>query len=282
MISSEANMNKRSTIFARLGWIFLVVCFQFCDAVAAAEQGPDARVADIVSTGRVRVGIGLANLVSGIKDPATGELRGVSIDLGRALAARVKIEFQPVEYPRPGLVLDGAKSNAWDVAFLVIDPARSADADFTAPYMESDFTLLVPAGSPIRKFADADQPGVHIGVPRGDAVDLRLTRIVKNAELVRVDNQVAGADLLRTGQVQAYGAPRPALIEMSTQLSGSQVLDDSFATISFAAFIPKGHEQHLAYVREFLEEAKASQLIKTLIERANLRGTRVAPPAKSN
>src|SRR5581483_10540927 len=161
--------------------------------------GPDPRIADIVSTGKLRVGIGLANLVSGVKDPATGELRGVAADLGRALAGRIKVEFQPIEYPRPGLVLGGAKNNAWDVTFLVIDPARAADADFSAPYMESDFTLLVPAGS---------------------------------------------ADLIRAGQTHAYAAPRPALLGMSARLPGSRVLDDSFATISFAGFVPKGHEQH--------------------------------------
>jgi polar amino acid transport system substrate-binding protein len=275
-------MNRQKTIFAGLGWVFLVVCFQFCAATVEAQQGPDPRIADIVSTGKLRVGIGLANLVSGVKDPATGELRGVAAELGRALAARIKVEFQPVEYPRPGVVLEGAKNNAWDVTFLVIDPKRAADADFSAPYMESGFTLLVPAGSPIRNFADADQPGIHIGVPRGDAVDLRLTRIVKKAELVRVDNQAAGADLLRTGQIHAYGAPRPALVGMSAHLPGTQVLDDSFATISFAAFVPKGHDQHLAYAGEFLEDAKASGLIKSFIERAGLRGMKVAPPAKTD
>jgi polar amino acid transport system substrate-binding protein len=180
------------------------------------------------------------------------------------------------------VVLDGARNNAWDVTFLVIDPARAADADFSSPYMESDFTLLVPASSAIQNFADADQPGIRIGVPRGDAVDLRLTRIVKQAELVRVDNQAAGADLLRTGRINAYAAPRPALLGMSAHLSGSHVLEDSFATISFAAFVPKGHDGNLAYAGEFLEEAKASGLIKSFIERAGLRGMKVARPAKSN
>jgi polar amino acid transport system substrate-binding protein len=275
-------MNRQQSIFAGIGWAFLVVCFQFCNTTAEAQQAPDPRVADIVAAGKLRLGIGLANLVSGVKDPATGELRGVAADLGRALAARIKVDFQPVEYPRPGVVLAGAKTKAWDVAFLVIDPARAADADFSAPYMESSFTLLLPAGSAIRNFADADQPGIRIGVPRGDAVDLRLTRIVKKAELVRVDNQAAGGDLLRTGQVHAYAAPRPALIAMSSHLPGSQVLEDSFATISFAGFVPKGQDLRLAYVGEFLEEAKASGLIKTLIERAGLRGMKAVPPGKSN
>src|SRR4051812_29588762 len=193
---------------------------------------------------------------------------------------RIKVKFQPIEFPRPGV--DGVRNNAWDVAFLVIDPARGADADFSAPYMESDFTLVVPAGSALRSFTDADQPGIRIGVPRGDALDLSLTRIVKQAELVRVDNQAAGADLLSAGQTNAYAAPRPALEGMAAHLSGSRVLDDSFATISFAAFTPEGHDRRLAYFGEFLEEAKASGLIKGFIEGAGLRGMKVAPRAKSN
>jgi polar amino acid transport system substrate-binding protein len=250
-------------------------------STAHAQQVSDPRVADIVQAGKLRVGIGLANLVSSIKDPATGELRGVASDLARALAARIKVDLQPIEYLRPGLVLDGAKANAWDVAFLVLDPARGNDADFSVPYMESDFTLLVPAGSAIHKFADADQSGIRIGVPRGDAVDLRLTRLVNRAVLVRVDNQAAGADLLRTGQVNAYAAPRPALLGISSRLPGSHVLEDSFATISFAAFVPKGHDEHAAYVGEFLEEAKGSGLIKRFIDSAGLHGINVASPANS-
>ena len=249
---------------------------------ARAQQEPDPRVSDLVRNGKLRVGLGLANRGSAIKDPATGELLGVAADLARALASRIGIKLQPVEYPRPGAVLDGAPTNAWDVAFLVIDPARSEVADFSPPYMQSDFTFLVPSASPIRKVADADQPGIRIGVPRGDAVDLVLSRILKHAVLVRVENQAAGADLLRTGQTSAYAAPRPVLLALSAQLPGTHVIEEAFANISFAAFVPKGHVARLTYISEFLEEAKSSGLIKQFIDQNGLRGLKVAPPAKSN
>jgi len=275
-------MTRQKAISSALGCGLLIAFFQFAPRIAEAEQVTDPRIADIVQAGKLRVGIGLENLVSGVKDPATGELRGVAVDIARALAARIKVEFQPIEYPKPGMVLDGARNNSWDVTFLVIDPGRAADADFSPPYMESDITLLVPAGSAIRNVKDADQPEFRIGVARGDAVDMRLRRIVRQAELVHVASQAAGEHLLRTGRTDAYAAPRPALLGMSAHLSDSLVLEDSFATISFAAIVPKGHDGNLAYVGEFLEEAKASGLIKSFIERAGLGGTKVAPPAKSN
>ena len=270
-------MNRRHMVFRAFLVVLLLVCAQF--AVAGAEaQTSDPRIADLVRTGKLRVGVGLANLGSAIKDPATGELRGIAFDLARALAARIGIALQPVEYPRPGAVLDGISTDAWDVAFLVIDPVRLAMADVSPPYMQSDFTYLIPATSSIRSLADADQPGNRIGVPRGDAVDLVLTRLLKQATLVRVDNQAAGAASLKVGQISAYAAPRPVLLAMSVELPGSHVIEESLASISFAAFIPKGHAGRAAYVSEFLEEAKASGLVQQSIARYGLRGFKVAPP----
>jgi polar amino acid transport system substrate-binding protein len=244
------------------------------------QHSLDPRVADLVQAGKVRVGLGLGNYASAVRDPVTGEIRGMAADLARALAARIGVALDVVEYPRPGAVFDGAQTNAWDVTFLVVDPERAAAADVSPTYMQSEFTYLVPAGSTIRDISEADRPGIRIGVPRGDAVDLSLSRILKNATLVRVESHAAGIDLLRAGSINAYAAPRPALLALSAQVPGSHVLADRFAAISWAAFVPKGHGDRLAYVTAFVEEAKANGMVAQFIAREGLRGTEVTPPAK--
>lgn len=98
-----------------------------------AQQAPDPRIADLVQAGRLRVGLGLGTPLLVIKDPATGEVRGQGLDIARALAARMGIELQPVYYPRPGAVLEDARTNAWDVGFFVIDPDQAAEVDFSPP-----------------------------------------------------------------------------------------------------------------------------------------------------
>jgi polar amino acid transport system substrate-binding protein len=98
----------------------------------------------------------------------------------------------------------------------------------------------------------------------------------------RVENQAAGADLLRTGQTSVYAAPRPVLLALSDQLPSTHVIGDAFTSISFAAFVPKGNNARLAYVSDFLEEAKASGLIKQFIDQNGLRGLKVAPMTKPN
>jgi polar amino acid transport system substrate-binding protein len=244
---------------------------------AQAQRAQDLRVEDLIQAARLRVGIGLGTPALAIKNPTTGEIRGPAVELGRALAARIGIEFVAVEYPRPGAVIEGAGSHAWDVAFLAIDADRAKQADFSRPYMQTDFTYLVPAGSSFRTVADVDQPGIRIAVPRGDASDLELTRVLKRAELVRTDTHAAALELLRVGNAHARTAPRPVLLADSEKLPGSRVLDDGFAVVSFAALVPKGQAGRLAYVNEFIDEAKASGLIKQTIETAGLRGVQVPP-----
>lgn len=245
--------------------------------VVRAAPSTDPRVADLVAAGKVRVGLGLGNHASAFKDPATGEMRGVAADLARALAERIGVALEVVEYPRPGAVFEGAHTGAWDVTFLVVDPLREAAADASPPYMRSEFTYLVPAGSPIHNLAEADQPGIKIGVPRGDAVDLSLSRILKRAQLIRAETQAAGIDLLRRGAINAYAAPRSALMVLSPRVPGSHVLADAFAQISWAAFVPKGHDGRLAYVTAFVEQAKADGMVAQFIAREGLQGIEVTP-----
>lgn len=247
---------------------------------ASLQPSPDPRVADLVAAGKIRAGLGIGNHAAAFKDPITGELQGMATRLAQALAAQIGVPLEIVQYARPGAVFEGAQNNAWDVTFLVVDPERTAEADATPPYMQSEFTYLVPSGSKIRTVADADRPGIRIGVPRGDAVDLSLTRILKHATLTRADSQAAGIGLLRAGAINAYAAPRSALLALSAQVPGSHVLADAFATTVWAGYVPKGHAGRLAYVTEFVEEAKANGLVARLIAREGLRGIDVTPPAK--
>jgi polar amino acid transport system substrate-binding protein len=243
---------------------------------AVAQTAPDSRVADLVQAGALRVGIGLGVLMQAVKDPATGELRGASLELARALAARIGIRLVTVEYPRPGAVIAGLRTDAWDVSFLVFDPERAAQVDFSHAFLLSDLTCLVPAGSSIRSAADIDRTGIRIAVPRADGTDLYLTRTLKHAGLIRTDSHAAAMDLIRTGGADAKASPRFVLATEAPALPGSRVLDDGFAGISYAVLVPKGHPGRLAYVNEFIEEAKASGLVGRIIDTLGLQGVKIA------
>jgi polar amino acid transport system substrate-binding protein len=248
--------------------------------IASAQQTADPRVADVVHSGKLRAGIGVVAPHWAVKDARTGELRGVAVDIARALATRLGIELVVVEYPSPTKVLEGLKTGARDVGFLGVAPSRATVVDFSPPYMQVDATFLVPAGSSIRKIADADHPGVRIAVSAKSVEDIVLSRLLKQAELRRIATIGAGFDLLRAGNADVLATPRPTAILFSARLPGSHVLEDHFNATFGAMAVPKGQTGRLAYISEFIEEAKASGLVKRAIEHAGVRGVQVAPPAK--
>lgn len=253
-------------------------------SVAGAQPLPDPRVADLARAGKIRFALFLPGYT---KDAATGELRGVgtgavTVQLAQALAERLGIKVELVGFSTPALVVECLKAGACDVAYMGIEPSRVGEVGFSLPFMQQDFTYLVPAGSSIQKVADGDRTGVRIAVVRDHASTLALKRVLKNAETVSAETPEGAFDLLRSGQADAWASPRFSVVASSAQLPGSRVLEDRYGANLIALAVPKGQAGWLAYISEFIEEAKASGLVQRTIDRAGLRGYEVVSPGKTN
>jgi polar amino acid transport system substrate-binding protein len=183
-----------------------------------------------------------------------------------------------LEHPTPPDAVACLTAGACDLLFLPFDARAANVGDFSPPIFQFDYTLLVPAGSSFRSVADADRPGVRIAAVRNHASTLTLSRLLKQAELVYAETPDPTFDLLRTGRADAMASARPTLLSFSTQLPGSQVLEDCYGANINRMVVPKGKVGWLAYVSEFVEEAKASGLVQKAIDRAGPRGAQVAPP----
>ena len=75
--------------------------------------------------------------------------------------------------------------------------------------------MLVPAGSPIRRVADADKPGIRIAAVRGHSSTMTLTGTIKQAEVILGDNEHATFELLRAGRADAFASTRQLLTDFS-------------------------------------------------------------------
>ena len=238
-----------------------------------------AVLSDLAPTGKLRVGIDYGNPVLATRDPSSGDLRGVAVDLGRELGRRVGAPVELVAFESAGKMFDAVKAGAWDVAFLAVDPGRADQIDFTAPYVEIEGTYLVPAGSALRAIADVDRDRVRIGISSKSAYDLFLSRSIQHAELIRATDPNGAFQLILAGKVDVVAGVRQHLVANAELLPGSRVLDGRFMAIQQALGIPKGRATGASYLREFIEEVKASGLVAQAIEKAGVRGVSVPPAA---
>jgi polar amino acid transport system substrate-binding protein len=141
---------------------------------------------------------------------------------------------------------------------------------------------LTPAGSSIHRFADADRTGVRIAAVRNHASTNTLIPLLKQAELVYAETPDPTFNLLRDGRADVMASVRGTLLDYSDQLPGSRVLEDHYGANLNRIVILKGTPGRLAYINEFVEQAKVSGLVQKAIDRAGPRGLTVAPPGDSN
>jgi len=233
---------------------------------------------DVAPMGKLRVGINFGNALLTSRD-ASGTPGGIAVDLAKELARRVGVPMEIVSYEAAGQLADGAKAGAWDVAFLAADPARAEEIVFTAPYLEIDTTYLVPAGSPLRAVADVDRDGVRVAVSDKSAYDLFLTRSLKRAQLVRAPGVNASVDLFFAGKLDALAGLKPLLVEVAEKQPGARVLDGRFMVVQQGVGTPKGRDAAAKYLREFVEDIKASGFVAKTIAKNGIRGVSVAPRA---
>jgi polar amino acid transport system substrate-binding protein len=238
-------------------------------------------VSQLAPTGVLRAAINMGNflLVTG-KSPS-GDPEGVAPDMARAIAERLGVGVAYVPYARPGELADAAASGVWDIGLIGAEPQRAEKIAFSPAYVEIEATYLVPAGSPLTQIAEVDRPGVRIAVSARSAYDLWLARNIGHAELMRFEG---GGDIafdrFVDGKLDALAGLRPGLLAYRDKLPGSRILDGQFTAVQQAVGTARANVAGAAFLRDFVEEAKRSGLVRQLVDRHRVTGRlSVAPPA---
>jgi polar amino acid transport system substrate-binding protein len=234
---------------------------------------------ELVPTGTLRVALNMSNFLLTATDPVTGEPCGLAADLGRELGQRLGVSVVLLPYPNPGVLADAAPTGVWDVGFIGAEPQRAHAIDFTAAYVEIEATYLVPPGSPLQTIADVDRPGVRIAAPARSAYELYLSRTLQHAQLVREQGADNTFRRFVADRLDALAGLRPRLVTDQDALPGSRLLEGRFTAVQQAVGTPKGRPAGARYLCAFIEDIKATGLVARTIEKHNVRGLTVAPPA---
>jgi polar amino acid transport system substrate-binding protein len=248
---------------------------------SCAMTHPDSSSArsELAPAGTLRVGINYGNFLLVTNYVPGTEPRGVAPDLGRELGRRLGVPVEFVVFDSAGKLADAGKTGVWDVAFLGNEPQRANEIAFTAAYLEIPVTFLVPAGSSIRTIADVDREGVRVAVAEKSAYDLFLTRNLKHALLVRAEGLDGSYQLFVREKTEALAGLKPRLVSDAEKLPGSRVLEGQCTSVKQSIGTPRGRDTGAKYLREFVEDIKASGFVARSIAGNGVRGVSVAPPA---
>jgi polar amino acid transport system substrate-binding protein len=229
---------------------------------------------DLAPGGALRAAINLGNpvLAQGTASAPTG----VTVDLAREIGARLglPVEFACFDAARDSFA--AVTTGRADICFLAIEPARAAEVAFTAPYVLIEGVYAVSEQSPLVAVADVDRPGVRIGVNRGSAYDLFLTRTLQHATVVR---GTEGTAEFLTGNLEAAAGVREPMTEFVGSHPGFRLVEGRFMEIPQAVGTAASKRlETTSFLHGLVEELKASGFVADALRRSGQTAP-VAPPA---
>ena len=152
--------------------------------------------------------------------------------------------------------------------------------NFTAAYAEIEATYMVRKDSPLKACSDVDKKGVSIITRGGSAYGLWLERNIKNATLILTKTADEAKERFISEKIDAFAGLRNGLVKDVQKNPEMRILPGQFAAVQQAVGTLKKNEAGIAFLREVVEEAKASGMIARFIEKHKANGLSVAPAAR--
>jgi polar amino acid transport system substrate-binding protein len=236
--------------------------------------------AELAPTGVLRAGINMSNFLLVTGSTPEGDPDGVSPDIAREVAGRLGVPVTFVPFKTPGELADAAVEDLWDIGNIGAEPERAKAITFSAAYVEIEATYMVPAQSPIQSIDEVDREGVRIAVSARSAYELWLSDNIKHAQLIMAQGLGGSFDTFVEQKLEALAGLRPRLTDDVKNLPGARILEGKFTAVQQAIGTKPDREAGAAFLRDFVEEVKASGLVASLIEKHGVTGLlTVAPPA---
>jgi polar amino acid transport system substrate-binding protein len=268
--AGSSNMNRLST--SLLATLLLVAC----------SSVPVGSTSDVTPRGPLRVAIAIGPAASpfwATRDSATGAARGVTVELGKAAAARLGVPLKLVAYRNSGEITAAASQDAWDISFMPQDPEREKFVDVGPAYVVYESSYLVRAGSDIRSAAEVDRDGIRVGCVEGTSTSRAVAKSLRRATLTLFPKPDDAVDLLAQGRLDAIAMGRESLIDFSKKLPGTRLLDEIIQSTGVAIVVPKDRPATREWAARFLEDAKANGTVRRALDGAGFTNAAVAPPA---
>jgi polar amino acid transport system substrate-binding protein len=268
--------SEEAAVRTKIRWLAVAAVIAVAACTGMQPSATSETRNALAPTGKLRVAFISPAFVYSIKDQSTGELKGMGPDLAKDLAERLGTPYEIVTYSSPPAMVAAGTEGRWDVALMGVSAERAAVIDFSSPFAEAESGFLVLAASSIATISDVDRTGVRIGVFAKSSADNELSKIIRNATLVRVPSISEVYTMLDSGRADVLAAAKTGLYAEASKNPRLRVLDGRFLVEPISMGVAKGRDpKAITFVDRYVADAKVNGRIQTAIDGAALRGVLV-------
>lgn len=247
---------------------------------------------EIRSRGKLIAGVDQDTLLFGYRNPRTGQIEGVDIDLLRVVATKIfnsddpaNLELRPVKYSdrvsrleMP--IADGGVDIVADT--FTINCRRWARIAFSTQYFAADQKVLVAKTSPIASVADLS--GKRVCMAAGATSIANLKAKNDKAVIVEVQDQTDCLILFQNSQVDAISTDDTILYGLAAQDPNTRIFGDDIAPEPYGIGIRDDIDSpedpgFVRFVNGVLEEQRSNGGLQQIFQRwlGPVLGTNLPP-----
>lgn len=221
---------------------------------------PAETLKKIKSTGELRVCVWPEYFSISHRNPRTGELQGIDIDLSQALAEDlgVKPKYVLTNFAE---FIKRLKQDDCDIAMMGVGvtEARKKEIAFSSPYLRSSiYFITTKANQTLKTVQDLDQPGVVIAVQKGTLMESALKKDMRKAEISVVSNPGQRELEVEAGRADAFATDYPYSQRLLQNTDWARRIDpaEAFAQTDYAYAVAKNNDEWLDFVNGFVNRIK--------------------------
>jgi ABC-type amino acid transport substrate-binding protein len=208
------------------------------------------------------------------RNPRTGDLQGIDIDMSKELAndLGVKLVYVETNFAR---FMDVLESGKCDIAMMGVGvtPPRQTRIDFSNPYLRSDiYFITTKANKNLQTVADLDQPGVVIAVQKGTVMEPFSKAFFKKATLSIVSKPGEREFEVEAGRADAFATDYPYSQRMLQNTDWARLISpqSTLRTSDYAYAVRKGDKAWLDEVNAFVKRVKTDGRLERAAENNQL------------
>lgn len=210
------------------------------------DRTPQERVPAIIRRDRLIVGVDQSQNLLSFRDPISGNIEGMEVDIAREIARDIfddptKVEFRFINSSN---WIDALESGQIDLAMRGISITRNRQDQvfFSTPYLTASTRMLVEQGSDVQSLSDLDNATACV---TSASTGLQRTRALAPTTDILVANSAADClILLQQFQADAVISDDTILSGMATQDPHTEVVGDSLGEESYGIAMAKPGHRH--------------------------------------
>lgn len=206
-----------------------------------------------------------------------GAAVGVTADLGTDLARTLGRTPVFTVFPNTGAATEAVQAGSIDASFMPVDEARRQLVDFGPGYYRLESTYLASGASGITDVDQVNRPGLRVVAIAGTTTFRASARTLTETQPRAVPSIAEAVALMQAGQADAFALSRDSLQPVLAQVPGSRIVRGGFQQTLVAIAVPKNQPAELAAARAWMQQAKASGLVRRTFDAHGLQSEDVAP-----